>query len=49
MGLALNHSHPGSLLTGCHSWSLSDHETVRGIWLGKWCAPRVESVLSQSL
>ena len=23
-------SHPGSLLTGCHSGSLSDHEHVRG-------------------
>ena len=30
MGLAPNHSHPGSLLTGCHSGSLSDHEKVRG-------------------
>ena len=23
-------SHPGALLTGCHSGSLSDHENVRG-------------------
>ena len=30
MALAPNHSHPGSLLTGCHSGSLSDHEKVRG-------------------
>ena len=30
MGLASDDSHPGSLLTGCHSGSLSDHDKVRG-------------------
>ena len=28
--LTSDDSHPGSLLTGCHSGSLSDHENVRG-------------------
>ena len=28
--LTSDHSHPGALLTGCHSGSLSDHENVRG-------------------
>ena len=28
--LTSDDSHPGSLLTGCHSGSLSDHEKVRG-------------------
>ena len=30
MALAPKHSHPGAVLTGCHSGSLSDHEKVRG-------------------
>ena len=28
--LTSDDSHPGALLTGCHSGSLSDHENVRG-------------------
>ena len=28
--LTSDDSHPGALLTGCHSGSLSDHEHVRG-------------------
>ena len=30
MALAQKHSHPGAVLTGCHSGLLSDHEKVRG-------------------
>ena len=28
--LTSDDSHPGAVLTGCHSGSLSDHENVRG-------------------
>ena len=44
--LTSDDSHPGAVLTGCHSGSLSDHENVR---LDEVSAPRVRSVLSQSL
>ena len=47
--LTSDDSHPGAVLTGCHSGSLSDHENVpRVFWLGEVSAPRVGSVLSQS-
>ena len=50
MALAPKHFHRGALLTG--NVTLGRLATTRrfaGIWLGKWCAPRVEGVERQSL
>ena len=44
MALAPKHSHPGAVLTGCQCGRLVTTRRFAGIWLGKWCAPRVESV-----
>ena len=46
--LTSDDSHPGALLTGCHSGS-RPRACSRVFWLGEVSAPRVGSVLSQSL